>query len=210
MCLAIAALGLPASACDDAHPGDRAPTEGGLRRDPPLEVGRFALPDETQGGEPFALQASPDGYLLVYLGYTRCPDLCPTTLADVRGARRRLGDDGARIAVAMITVDPERDRGEEFAEFVQFFAPDGHALRTDDPALLAEVEEAFRARAAKVPTGDGYDIDHTAQTYVVDESGTVVLEWPFRTYPETMARDLRALFEGEPVGEPAEEDGGRE
>lgn len=172
----------------------------GVVREPPLQVGDVSLPDVTpgQGGEPFTFRAPDNGLLLVYFGFTYCPDVCPTTLADIRTALEGLGPDADRITVAMATVDPERDTPDVLHDYVEFFAGDrARALRTEDLDRLREVEEAFLASSELIPvegSGDEYEVEHTAVVYVVDDGGTVLVEWPFGTEPEAMQADLERLL----------------
>jgi protein SCO1/2 len=92
-------------------------------------------------------------------------------------------------------VDPARDSGELLASYLDHFVARGHALRTTDAAAQQAAQDAFGVVARQVPEGDGYSIEHTAVTYVVDDTGKVVVEWPFGTQPDVMADDLRFLFE---------------
>ena len=125
----VAAASLASAACGGDEP---AAELTGFERDPAPNVAEFSLPDLTNGGGELALRGSEDGILVVYFGYTHCPDFCPTTMSDVKLARNRLEDgDAARVDVAMVTIDPARDL-PILADYVQGFVPDGHALGTDD------------------------------------------------------------------------------
>jgi protein SCO1/2 len=180
---------------------DGVPTRVGLSgavRTPPLEVGTVSLPNESPGahGAPFAMTAPSGGLLLVYFGFTSCPDICPTTLSDLGRAVQKIPADARRrVDVAMVTVDPDRDTGSVLTSYLDTFVDGGGvALRTTDPAQLQSAQDAFRVVANRIPEGDTYTFEHTAVTYVVDENGTVVVEWPFGTSPDAMARDLRILL----------------
>lgn len=172
----------------------------GITRDPMPEVGALSLPEittEGQQGELF-FRADPSELLLVYFGYTSCPDVCPTTLADLKHALEGLGPDADRVTVAMVTVDPERDTSENLPNFLEFFVGDrGRALRTDDFDRLGEVEDAFLTSSELNPIAgtDEYEVVHGATVHVVDEYGRVVLEWPFGTTSEVMQADLAQLLE---------------
>jgi protein SCO1/2 len=177
--------------------GSDAPTYGGLVREPPPLVDVDPVPDATDGEKPMRLRAKPGGLLLVYFGYTFCPDVCPTTMADLRTAIGGLEDgDADRVEVAMITVDPDRDTGEALARYVHAFIPDGHAISTADEELLGSVAERFGA-GYEVTTGAGGEIEvsHTAYVYAVDEQGKLVLQWPFRTPPDALRDDLESLLD---------------
>ena len=186
----VGALAVVLSAC-----GGEDPTLAGFRRDPPPVVAGFELPDLRNGGEPFALRAEPDELLVVYFGYTNCPDFCPTTLSDVRLARRQLAEPD-RVDVAMIAIDPDRDL-PILAEYVGgFFPDDGHALGTDDPGLLARVAAPFGVQY-DVSTNDAGEIvvSHTTQLYAVDDQGAITLSWQFGVTRDELAADFEQLLE---------------
>jgi len=137
--------------------------------------------------------------MLVYFGYTFCPDVCPTTLADVRLALADLSpDQRASVEVGMVTVDPKRDTGKVLNGYLgHFFAKDVFAsFVSRSPEQLARAEKAFGAsHELGKPGKDGsYDVDHTAQLFAVDSNGVVRVEWPFGTSPEDIAADLRTLL----------------
>ena len=106
----------------------------GITRPEPLQVGDVTVPDATTGGEggDFAMKAAPGELLIAYFGYTSCPDICPTTLADLRTAFEQVGPESERIDVAMVTVDPERDRGPKLSNYLSSFFTRYHALREPD------------------------------------------------------------------------------
>jgi protein SCO1/2 len=173
----------------------------GIVRDDPLVVAEVSIPEETdlaQGEEPtpFTFAARPGELLVVYFGYTNCPDLCPTTMTALKQAKARLDPDEAdRVDLAMVTVDPERDTGEILSLYLSSFSDRYHALRTEDSEQLVEVEEAFLASSTVSTLSDGtVEVSHTAAAYVVDDRGVVVVEWPFGVTPEVMADDLAYLF----------------
>ena len=170
----------------------------GITRPEPLQVGDVTVPDATTGGEggDFAMKAAPGELLIAYFGYTSCPDICPTTLADLRTAFEQVGPESERIDVAMVTVDPERDRGPKLSNYLSSFFTRYHALREPDLDRIAEIEEPFGASSEVVHQDDGrVEVAHSAITYVVDETGTVLVEWPFGTEPDAMASDLSVLLE---------------
>ena len=187
----VAALVLLVVACGN-------PTElAGFVRDPLPNVSENSLPESTAGGDAFQFVADEGGLLLVYFGYTFCPDVCPTTMSDIRGAIEELGEAGERVEVAMATVDPNRDEDEVITRYVHAFFDDGHALRTDDDAELSVVAEAFGAVYSVEENADGdIEVIHTGHTYVVDDQGLIRVTWPFGTTSEDMASDLEILLEG--------------
>lgn len=134
----------------------------------------------------------------VFFGYTHCPDVCPTTLADFAAALKILGpDEAARVQVIFVTVDPERDTPEMLRQFVPAFNPSFLGMYTDAAslALLAkEYKVVFQKTAQKGP-GD-YLIDHSAGTYVYDPQGRLRLLMPYGSPPEAIAGDLKTLLGG--------------
>lgn len=182
--------------CGGDDGGDATPLQGVVRT-PPLEVSAVALPAVNRDGEETLLSAADGELLLVYFGYTSCPDVCPTTMTDIKGALADLPDDLAdRVTVAMVTVDPERDTDEVLTDYVTHFFDDPLAFRTTDPEALAEAASAFGVQYEVTPheAGAAYEVSHTGVTYVVDDTGTVVVEWPFGFSSEAMATDLTTLL----------------
>lgn len=145
-----------------------------------------------------AMRAPEGEFLLVYFGYTSCPDVCPTTMADISAALVDLPPDRAdRVRVAMVTVDPERDTDEVLAGYLDHFFSRGVALRTEEAAELETAAAAFGVQwqIEEHEPGEAYDVAHTAVTYVVDDRGQVVVEWPFGFESEAMTSDLNMLLE---------------
>lgn len=176
---------------------DRA-TLIGMQRDEPLVVAEQTMPrvDEDGDESPFTFVADDGKLLIVYFGFTNCPDLCPTTLADLRSALRRIPGSTDKVDVAMVTVDPERDTPDRLVPYLSSFIDDPIALRTTDTDVLGRVENAFLASSTVTKEATGkVDVSHTAATYVVDGTGTVIVEWPFGIGADGMENDLRILFE---------------
>lgn len=198
MAAALAALlGIGAAACgDDSGHAELA----GVVRDPALDVASVRIP-AAEDGSPVAMVAESDELLVVYFGYTSCPDICPTTLNDLSIAVSDLADDVAeRVTVAFATVDPDRDTAEVLDGYLHSFFDDGLALRAEDPRQLAAATEAFGVQfeVADHQPGDlSYEVAHTAVTYVVDDTGKVVVEWPFGFATDDIAADLRTLLNEE-------------
>ena len=201
--LAVVALALVATGC--GSDGGSAGGDGGsgqlegLVRTPPLEVGATSLPQVAEDGTetPFAFKAPAGGLLFVAFGYTNCPDVCPTTLSDIRKAKEQLGDRGDQVDVAFATIDPERDTPEVMNAYLgSFVTSGGHPLRTTDADALAEVQDAFQitSKVEKKPDGT-VEVAHTARSFVVDPTGEVVVEWTFGTSADAMAADLGLLLD---------------
>lgn len=187
----VVALAMTAIAC-----GDSDHQVSGWVREPLPAVDTVALPDVANGDAPFAFRAPPGEVLLVYFGYTFCPDVCPTTLSDLQAALAQLGEDAQRVEVAFVTVDPGRDVGDKLAGYIGFFTDGrGHALRTDDPELLATAAAPFGVEYDVTTNAEGeIEVGHTASLFAVDDRGQLLLTWPFGIPAEVLAGDLTWLL----------------
>jgi protein SCO1/2 len=176
--------------------GGEARELAGYQRVPVPTVGDLSLPELSSGGDEFSFRADDGELLVVYFGYTNCPDFCPTTLSDLRLATRRLDDDdAARIDVAMVTVDPDRDL-PVLTDYIRSFFADGHALGTDDPARLARVSAPFGVQYDVGEAADGeIEVAHTTQLYAIDDAGALALTWQFGVSIDDLAADLEQLLE---------------
>jgi protein SCO1/2 len=175
--------------------GDRRSYAGQVRQPAP-QVDTVELPDASAGGAPFAFRAADGGLLAVYFGYTHCPDVCPTTLADLRAALRDLGGDADRVGVAMVTIDPERDTGDVLTRYVQSFVDGAHAVVTDDDAQLQQAADAFGVTYSVTAVDGGEpEVVHSGFLYAVDDTGRLRLSWPFGTSADDIGADLDQLLE---------------
>lgn len=167
----------------------------GYQLTPPPAVGSLSLPDAGAQDASFTFAAPAGHFLVVYFGYTQCPDVCPTTLNEVKIALKHLGTKAADIDLAMITIDPTRDSGDLLTRYVQSFVPGSHALRTNDDAALRSVAKGFGATYTITTDASGAEqVSHSGNLYVVDPAGKVVLEWPFGLKADAIATDLEILF----------------
>lgn len=171
----------------------------GFTRTPSPQVAAAKLPDVSpwSRGREAAFRARRGGLLLTYFGFTSCPDVCPTTLADTRRALERLAPgERERVEVAMVTVDPRRDTRRALNGYLSHFFREWRALRTTDTRALARAERAFGARHQIGPAGahGDYEVSHTASLYAVDDGGVVRVEWPFGTEADAIADDVSALL----------------
>jgi protein SCO1/2 len=167
----------------------------GIVRDPAPDVDGTPVPSLTDPGDDIVFRAEPGGFQAVYFGYTNCPDVCPTTMADWAVTLRRLPDDlVARVDTVMITVDPERDN-DLLPGYVQSFVADAEAGGTTDADVLAAAAAPFGA-SYEVTTADDGDIEvsHSGFLYLVDDQGRLVVTWPFGTSSIEMAADVEQLF----------------
>jgi protein SCO1/2 len=134
--------------------------------------------------------------VVLFFGYTHCPDVCPTTLADLAQVMRQLGPLAERVQVLFVTVDPERDTQQVLANYVPAFDPRFLGLRGDAEATRAAAKEFkvyFEKRPGKAP-GE-YSVDHSAQTYVFDPQGRLRLYVRQERLAEDLAPDLRTLLQ---------------
>jgi protein SCO1 len=128
---------------------------------------------------------------LVFFGFTRCPDICPTTLFDVSEVLRALGKDADRVRALFITVDPERDTPAALKDYLSSFDPHLSGL-TGDADAVAAVAKAYRVYFKKVPLDQGgYTMDHTAIVYLMDKEGRFVSPFSLKRTTEAAAADLR-------------------
>ena len=151
------------------------------------------LPDFT--GKVRTLADFKGDVVLVFFGYTHCPDVCPTTLAEMKAVKAQLGEQGKRFQVIFVTVDPERDTPELLANYVRAFDPTFLGLR-GSPEATAEVAKDFKVFYQKVPgkTPDGYSVDHSAGSYVFDPQGRLRLFVRYGQTADKIAADIKTLL----------------
>jgi protein SCO1/2 len=133
--------------------------------------------------------------VLVFFGYTQCPDVCPTTMAELAEVKRSLGADGARVQGLFVTVDPDRDTAALLKAYVANFGPDIVGLRGSADEIKAAAKE-FKVFYNKVPgkTETSYTVDHTAGSYVFDTQGKVRLFTRYGSGAQALAADLKLLL----------------
>ncbi|MBR0564940.1 SCO family protein [Azoarcus sp. L1K30] len=132
--------------------------------------------------------------VMMFFGFTQCPDICPTALSRAVEVRRLLGVDAERLQVIFVSVDPERDRPEVLKAYTAAFDPAFlglHASLED----TRKVADAFRVFYRKVPTGASYSMDHTATSYVFDPQGSLRLAVAYQSPAESVAADVRTLLQ---------------
>lgn len=152
----------------------------------------FRLTDHT--GKTRTLADFRGKVVVMFFGYTRCPDVCPTTLAELKAVKEQLGADGMRMQVLFITVDPERDTAELLASYVPAFDPSFLGLYGDN-AAISKVARDFKVFYQKVPgkAPDSYTVDHTAGSYIFDPLGRLRLFARFGN-AANLAADIRTLL----------------
>ena len=185
--LAVATLVL--AGCGDGAPAFRATDISGT-----TDWGRdFALPDAT--GQVRRLAEFRGKAVVLFFGYTQCPDVCPTTLSAMAEVAKLLGKDAARLQVVFVTLDPERDTPALIAEYMTQFDPGFIGLRGDAATTDATAKEfkVFYSRQATGSAG-GYTLDHTAGSYVFDPQGRLRLYVRHGAPAADIAADLRLLL----------------
>jgi protein SCO1/2 len=177
-CFLSVALLLLAAACGGGGPTFKSTDITGV------DYGReLALSDHN--GKPRTLGDFRGKAVVLFFGFTHCPDVCPTTLAEVAQALKPLGGDAARVQVLLVTVDPERDTADALRTYVTAFDPNFLGLR-GDAAQTQAVAKEFKIYYEKRKAGESYTVDHSGQLYVLDPQGRLRL----LVRPERIGTDL--------------------
>lgn len=134
--------------------------------------------------------------VLMFFGYTQCPDVCPTTLTEMQQVMTLLGPQSDKVQVLFVTVDPERDTASILKQYVPAFDTRFLGLRPADEAALEKVTKDFKIYYKKVPGSSpgSYTMDHTAGSYAFDPEGRLRLYIKHAQGPETLAHDLKELL----------------
>ena len=167
--------------------------------DNPRPIENFTLTAHT--GEQVSLNDSAGQWRVIYFGFTHCPDVCPTTMFEMRRVSEALDQQAEEVQFYMISVDPKRDSADTLGQYVTNFHPDFVGLRTEDPEQLAAVAQEFGIYyELSEPSGDDptvYDVAHTASMLVVDPEGNLAAVIPDGTPADAITADLRALMKGQ-------------
>jgi protein SCO1/2 len=130
-------------------------------------------------------------YMLVYFGYSFCPDVCPTTLAVMAQALEKLGSKASRVVPVFITIDPERDTPKVLADYMKAFGPSFVGLTGND-AAIKDVERKYRVYAVKKPLEKGnYGVDHSSVLYLMGPDGKLVNFYDEAISPDDLAKELK-------------------
>ena len=173
---------------------------------PKSEFKNIDITGSTAFGKDFSL-VDPDGkvrtladfkgkVVVMFFGYTQCPDICPTTLTEMQQVMALMGPQSDKVQVLFVTVDPERDTAAILKQYVPAFDPRFLGLRPVDAAALEKVAKDFKIYYKKVPgTSPGsYTMDHMAGSYAFDPEGRLRLYIKHAQGPETLAHDLKELL----------------
>jgi protein SCO1/2 len=131
--------------------------------------------------------------VVIFFGYTHCPDFCPTTLAEMAEALRGLGDKSAEVQVLFVSLDPERDTSQVLAQYVPAFHPSFLGL-TGSREEIAAVAKEFKVVYQKQGGGQAYTLDHSTGTYVYDSNGRLRLYVSYGQGDDVLAHDLKLLL----------------
>ncbi len=163
--------------------------------EPPRELTDFTM--TSAAGDPLSLSDLQGRPVLLYFGYTFCPDVCPTTLADFVRVKRDLGEDADKVAFVFISVDPERDTPEKIANYMRAFDTDFIGLQGDEKTLRRIQFDygLFYQQSQVQGTSADYLVDHSAAAYLIDQEGRLAVIYAFGTPPEVMSADVRGLLQ---------------
>jgi protein SCO1/2 len=157
------------------------------------KAGDFTL--DTSHGAPMRLSDFRGKYVLLYFGYTFCPDVCPMTLNDIKAALSALGDDAEAVQVLFVSVDPARDTVDQLASYLPNFDPTFIGMTGNEDMILQAATEFGIFYAHSEGATDGYyTVDHTSTVIVVDPEGYPRLVFPFGASGAEMAEDLQHLM----------------
>jgi len=188
--LALAATPLALAACMESKPQFKAVdlTGADYAKD-------FRLTDHN--GQVRTLADFRGKAVVVFFGYTQCPDVCPTTMGEIAQAKQLLGPDGEKVQGIFVTVDPERDTPEVLKAYMANFDPSFVALRGTPEqveAMAKDYKIFFKKVEGKTP--GAYTMDHSAASYVYDPEGRLRLYTRYGTGPQALADDLKLLLKG--------------
>jgi protein SCO1/2 len=163
--------------------------------DPALPAPEIKLSASTGGT--FELSSQTSKIVLIFFGYTSCPDVCPTTLSEMKKVRQFLGGDAERVQVIFITVDPERDTQERLSSYLSLFDPQNIGLTGTDGQLGQVWRDygVFREIDTESQTEAGYLVNHSSRLYLIDQQGNLRLTYPYGSLPEDIAADIDYLIE---------------
>ena len=155
----------------------------------------FQLPD--QSGQVRSLKEFQGKVVVLFFGYTQCPDVCPTTMTELAQVKKSLGTDADKLQVVFVTVDPERDTPDVLKAYMANFDPTFIALRGTPEQLAATAKDFkvyYKKTGGKTPTS--YSMDHSAASYVYDTKGQLRLYTRYGSGAQALASDIRLLLKG--------------
>jgi protein SCO1/2 len=168
---------------------------------PPIYHGTFF--DPAQPAADFTLQSDRGPlslrdfrgkYVMIYFGYTFCPDVCPTTLSTVKQALEKAGKAGEKFQFIFISVDPRRDTPQRLGEYARYFNPSFIGVTGSEAEIAKTAADFFiHYYLNDSESSENYTVDHTSVVQVVDPEGNLVLIWPHDAIAKDMAADIKSL-----------------
>ena len=194
-------FGLGAWGCGEPVPSsEEADTQTKVEQVPELQRfgsigGDFTLTDHN--GMPFRLSAHKDKVVLLFFGFTFCPDVCPTTMARVAQAYQQLGEGAEQLMTVFVSVDPQRDTPAVLAEYLEYFDVGAVGL-TGTEAQVRQVAQQYSTHfeVKQTDSAGGYTIDHSTYTFLIDQEGTIRYLFRLGDKPAVMAAVIRQLLKG--------------
>jgi len=165
----------------------------GMAVDPPREMPTFAF--TRADGSTFTTSAEPGRPMVLFFGYTHCPDVCPTTLADWKRVRATLGDKAKAVRFVFVTVDPDRDTPAVAERYARMYDASFEGV-SGNAGTTSRMMDAFGVAAAREPgtNATGYLVSHSSQVFLVDSHGKLVALYPFGSGWDALAADLERLL----------------
>ena len=165
----------------------------GTLYDPALPAPEIELMQ--RDGSSFTLSRQRGEVVLLFFGYTSCPDVCPTTLSELRKIRSELGEDASRVQVVYITVDPDRDTPQKVQEYVSLFDPTfiGLSGSLEELGPIWQDYGVFR-QIEETDSENGYLVTHTARVYLIDREGNLRLSYGFGTPTDDILHDVKLVL----------------
>jgi protein SCO1/2 len=162
--------------------------------DPPVPAPEIELMDSSR--QPFSLNAYRGKIVFLFFGYASCPDVCPTTLADLKQTRAYLEEQADSTQVVFITLDPDRDTPDKIQAYTSLFDPNFIGLTGSMEELdpIWEAYGVFREIDKETITAAGYLVSHSARIYLIDQDGNLHITYTFGTPPEDIAMDTEHLL----------------
>lgn len=194
LCLVLVGCGGGARADNQPSNPDYLGELRGAVVNPPRKINDFTLP--ATSGEDFTLSEHQGKVVLFYFGYMTCPDVCPTTFADLRQVYTHLGELAEKVKVVFVTVDPERDTLDRLTLYTQGFHEDFIALRGEGESLQAMMDD-FGVKATRRVVGESalsYLIDHTASIFLVGPQGRLVEQFLYGTRYQDIVHDINLIL----------------
>jgi protein SCO1 len=166
----------------------------GTTLDPPVTLANWTF--TSASGEPLSLEDLRGRAVLLFFGYTHCPDVCPTTLGEFKKVKQQLGDAAEEVAFVFVSVDAPRDTPEVLARYVQAFDPSFVGLAGDEAELQRVGKDYGLYYNLNEPKAGetGYTVDHPGTSYLIDRDGQLRILFSFGTEPEILTAGVRRLL----------------